>query len=218
MNYSFRTGSSITILSFFVWALLRVAFDGALSYFVTSSTQWIVRSGALCIVFIVCVLLNHSIRISVVSLGAMFVVACGLTFIEPVALSAEAAKLRSAKAVIATHQDTQERIGRKTSEFGMLDWLVIFDSPVERKRYEGRVIDVSGFYLQREMPAIGRLVMTCCGADAQPIFLHFIWTQGLPAENTWIRVKGTVRTDASTGYILAESVEVIPEPKNPYAE
>ena len=206
------------VFGFFAMALLRISFDGTLGVFITPITQWIVQGGTGVLVVMGLLMVRRSMMLPLWTLGVLLVVAVSATFLSPTTLSAEAAKLRTVKVVVATDQALERRIGRSTTQFGVLDWLAILADPNERSRYEGRTVAVTGFYLKQDTPAIGRMVMTCCGADAQPVYLSFVWSQALPPENSWIRVSGVLRVTENGGYVEATDVEFIPEPKNPYAE
>lgn len=157
---------------------------------------------------------------STTSVLALLSISILIISIKPVPLSVETARIRMSENVRPVGaKNSTNLITRKTTEFGILDWLAAYANPATSFRYENAPADVSGFLLiQDGQPMIGRLVITCCGADAQPAMIPFRWSGNLPAENSWIQVKGTMRAVDSTPLLEATSLDIIPEPKNPYAE
>jgi putative membrane protein len=68
---------------------------------------------------------------------------------------------------------------------------------------------------------VGRFTITCCVADALAVGMVVAWPEAkdLP-DNHWVRVQGAVQTVLLDGQTLplidAETVEIIPEPQQPY--
>jgi len=64
-------------------------------------------------------------------------------------------------------------------------------------------------------------VLTCCTADGSAAGLPVMWAQGvaLPADS-WVRVTGRLGSVTHAGVpepaIIAERVELVPQPKSPY--
>ena len=201
--------------------MLRLVTDGTLGVYINPGTQWIVISGGVLLFFVSLGVLKNNFSATHLTFGAivLLIVALLITVVKPLALSVETAKLRSAKNILVTSDDRGERIGRKTSEFGILDWLIVLSDPGERTRYANREVSLSGFFLWREgEPMVGRLMMTCCGADAQPIFLPLVFEGPWPEENTWIQVNGTMQLSEEKSFILVTNLSLVDPPRNPYAE
>lgn len=160
----------------------------------------------------------HSINFFGVVL--LFLVSLIVLVIKPTPLSVETAKIRMASSGnINTTKNIDQVLVRKTSDFALLDWLAVLSEADQAFRYEGSPVDITGFLLVQDGNSmVGRLVITCCGADAQPVVMRFRGNEKLPPENTWIRVRGTMRLSEVHPFVQASSVEVIPQPKNPYAE
>lgn len=115
---------------------------------------------------------------------------------------------------------------RESSERTILDWVLAFhqgERPVETD-----TADVVGFvYLDEAADeaafTLTRFVVGCCAADAMAVGLPVSLAAGLPSaealeEGQWVRVVG--RFAASTGnsipVLLAEQLEAVPEPNQPY--
>jgi len=111
--------------------------------------------------------------------------------------------------------------GQKT----LLDWLRDFSSP-EIKQFQGQEIDVTGFVAYSTRTPLGqfsinRMTLTCCIPDPVPVGLPVEWHTGSRlAEDTWVRVKGTINIVEinGTGYpeILAQQIDLINKPLQPY--
>ena len=115
---------------------------------------------------------------------------------------------------------------KESSERTILDWVLAFhqgDRPAETD-----TADVVGFvYLDEAADeaafTLTRFVVGCCAADAMAVGLPVSLAAGLPSEEAledgqWVRVVG--RFAASTGnsipVLLAEQLEAVPEPNQPY--
>ncbi len=115
---------------------------------------------------------------------------------------------------------------RESSERTILDWVLAFHQG--ERPAETDTADVVGFvYLDEAADeaafTLTRFVVGCCAADAMAVGLPVSLTAGLPSEDTleegqWVRVVG--RFAASTGnsipVLLAEQLEAVPEPNQPY--
>jgi uncharacterized repeat protein (TIGR03943 family) len=93
-------------------------------------------------------------------------------------------------------------------------------------KYKGKDVEVIGMVLHSEKLEANtflcmRLVMSCCIADARTVGAG-VSHKGLvaPAAESWIRLRGrfTMKSldDKPFPFIEADSIEVIPEPDNPY--
>lgn len=108
----------------------------------------------------------------------------------------------------------------------ILDWIRVINAATDANAIKGQRADVIGFVYQDSRLGdgqflVGRFTITCCVADALAIGMAVKWpqAQSLPA-NTWVQVKGPVEATTVDGQrlprILAESVETVPEPTDPY--
>ena len=115
---------------------------------------------------------------------------------------------------------------RESSERTILDWVLAFHQG--ERPAETDTADVVGFvYLDDAADeaafTLTRFVVGCCAADAMAVGLPVSLAAGLPTEEAleegqWVRVVG--RFAASTGnsipVLLAEELEAVPEPNQPY--
>jgi uncharacterized repeat protein (TIGR03943 family) len=130
----------------------------------------------------------------------------------------------SAGLVAASAQAVQLDIAPK--DRNILDWIRAINAANDPNTINGEPADVIGFVYQDSRLGdgkflVGRFTINCCVADALAIGMAVQWpdAQALPA-NSWVRVKGTVKATTADGQrlplIVAESVETVPEPSQPY--
>ncbi|KAA0018513.1 TIGR03943 family putative permease subunit [Antrihabitans cavernicola] len=99
----------------------------------------------------------------------------------------------------------------------------------------GRQITLAGFIVRtadggkprvdgsRDGYDLGRVVITCCAADARTMRVHLVGNLGSIADNTWLSIRGTVvpgSAQAATGFTPALTVSDlrrVPAPANTYA-
>ncbi len=216
---------AIVTFNLFGIAVLYLAGIGKLGIYIHPSSQWfvILTGGAFLVLNFFLFVRGRTTDFAKAHLPGMLsllIVALLLLTLRPVPLSVETAKTRISSGTNSVSTKYGERFStRKTTDFGIVDWLAAFASPDQSFRFEGAPADITGFYLlQENQPMIGRLVLTCCGADAQPAVIPFRYAGNLPKENTWIRLRGTMHTSDATPVLDVTSLEIISEPKNPYAE
>ncbi|WP_029214759.1 TIGR03943 family putative permease subunit [Kallotenue papyrolyticum] len=105
--------------------------------------------------------------------------------------------------------------------------LVAFARAHSPDEVNGKAVDVVGFvYQDPERPAgefhVVRYVMSCCVADRAGVSLPVRWKEAAALPNDrWVRVTGTIETrQTPTGaqelVVLAEKVETVPQPREPY--
>lgn len=108
----------------------------------------------------------------------------------------------------------------------VLDWVKIFNYEPDVTAYLQQPANVTGFVYHDPRLGdgrfmVGRFAVTCCVADAFAIGMAVDWpdSAGL-VENTWVNVKGPVDVITVEGrqvpLILAEKVEAVATPKEPY--
>ena len=111
-----------------------------------------------------------------------------------------------------------------THEWNLLQWNMALS--VRGDELDGRSADVMGFVLQDDQLESGeffvaRHVISCCTADSNGVGLPVVWSDDTPLpDNTWIHVQGQLGETTLNGEvrpaILATSVNVVEQPKNPY--
>ncbi|GAB4218487.1 MAG: TIGR03943 family protein [Synechococcales cyanobacterium] len=113
------------------------------------------------------------------------------------------------------------------SQRSLLDWVRTVQAYPDPDSYAGQAVNIQGFVIHppeasAETFWLARFVIGCCAADAYPVGLWVHWPQAatLPSDQ-WQRVTGTmaVGVDAQGSRqlrVMAESVQAIPTPQNPY--
>ncbi len=114
----------------------------------------------------------------------------------------------------------------KSSGFNILDWLRYYIKTKDKNTMDGKEVNLIGFVTHgKQLPlgafTVSRFFMRHCIFDTIPIGLYVEWkgSEGLK-EDTWVQVHGTfVMTDTKSGQmpiIMAESVDIVPQPETPY--
>ncbi len=115
---------------------------------------------------------------------------------------------------------------QESSERTILDWVLAFHQG--ERPAETDTADVVGFvYLDDAADeaefTLTRFVVGCCAADAMAVGLPVSVAAGLPSEGAleegeWVRVVGqfAASTGNSIPVLVAERLEVVPEPNQPY--
>lgn len=117
----------------------------------------------------------------------------------------------------------------KPEERSLIEWVRLLNFNPEPDTYKGQKVKVQGFIvhppsLSDQYIWMGRFIITCCAADAYPVGLPVKLPEGqsraaFPPDK-WLEVEGQMITDELEGKrkltILASSLKLIPEPKNPY--
>lgn len=117
-------------------------------------------------------------------------------------------------------------VARSPLDRNILDWLREFDRASTPAQFNGTSVDVVGFvYHEPIHPADGfmlaRFTMSCCVADAFPIGMPIIAAGAEEyAAGEWLRVQGQLKASAFGGdflpVVLADAIEVVDEPRQPY--
>jgi putative membrane protein len=112
------------------------------------------------------------------------------------------------------------------SAYTILDWLRFYTKLERKDALMGNEADVIGFVSRNDTMPLGtftvsRFFMRHCIFDTVPVGLYVQW-KGAESlkKDTWVRVRGTfVVTDEASGQlpvIVAESVDIVPQPEIPY--
>ncbi|MGL5081540.1 MAG: TIGR03943 family putative permease subunit [Microcoleaceae cyanobacterium] len=121
----------------------------------------------------------------------------------------------------------------KPEERSLIEWMRLLNINPEPDAYEGQAVNVTGFVIYPpDLPGgylwLARFVITCCAADAYPIGLPVLLPakyqhQNLQKEypqDSWLAIQGKMTTTILNNErrltIQAQSIQSIPEPKNPY--
>ena len=134
----------------------------------------------------------------------------------------------------ATPGGSQSGGGSQASSSGVLELTTEnFAAQVEElashgKVHDGQRVELTGFVMseasargqasiprltQEESFAVARMAIWCCAADAYAIGFAVRWDEAVPAADSWVRVRGTLRLRGAKALVIdAESVEVTSAP------
>jgi len=107
----------------------------------------------------------------------------------------------------------------------ILDWVRAFNYTSDPTVYEEQTADVVGFvYHDSRLSAgqflVGRFAITHCVAEAIALGMIVQWRGDVPAEDTWVEVKGLVKISTLNGkpfpMIVAEFLQPVAQPSRPY--
>ena len=134
----------------------------------------------------------------------------------------------------ATPGGSQSGGGSQASSSGVLELTTEnFAAQVEEfashgKVHDGQRVELTGFVMsedsargqasiprltQEERFAVARMAIWCCAADAYAIGFAVRWDGSVPAADSWVRVRGTLRLRGAKALVIdAESVEVTSAP------
>lgn len=134
----------------------------------------------------------------------------------------------------ATPGGSQSGGGAQASSSGTLELTTEnFAAQIEELTFHGQVhdgqrVELTGFVMseasargqasiprltQEESFAVARMAIWCCAADAYAIGFAVRWDGAVPAADSWVRVRGTLRLRGAKALVIdAESVEVTSAP------
>jgi uncharacterized repeat protein (TIGR03943 family) len=108
------------------------------------------------------------------------------------------------------------------------DWVFLFAMEDNLDPYMGQEASVIGFvYQDKQLPAgqffVSRIVLTCCAADGIAFTMIVDWPRAASLKpDTWVQVTGPVGKahfaddPQAVPLIHATTVEIVPQPDNPY--
>lgn len=134
----------------------------------------------------------------------------------------------------ATPDGSQSGGAEHASSSGVLELTTEnFAAQIEELTFHGQVhdgqrVELTGFVMseasargqasiprltQEESFAVARMAIWCCAADAYAIGFAVRWDGAVPAADSWVRVRGTLRLRGAKALVIdAESVEVTSAP------
>lgn len=108
-----------------------------------------------------------------------------------------------------------------TATLSLEELLSVFSVDPEPKNYEGKEVNLTGFYFENASgtPMIAKYILSCCAADARMVGTWL--TDNIELEpDTWIDISGTLTEIEIEGIrsvgIQVKEYEVIETPKSPY--
>ncbi len=149
-------------------------------------------------------------------------------WIEPQPLSSQTALNRGVSPYLGVSRSQPQAFRPKIDprQRTLLDWVRTLDVYPDPYNYEDQPVRVQGFVIPDERPdhfVIARFLVSCCAADAYPVGLPVRWPEAeeLTADS-WLRLEGQMAVEKGNGLsqlvIVAENVEPMPVPANPYAD
>ncbi|MEN9225030.1 MAG: TIGR03943 family protein [Thermostichus sp. HHBFW_bins_43] len=149
-------------------------------------------------------------------------------WIEPRPLSSQTALNRGVSPYLGVSRSQPQAFRPKIDprQRTLLDWVRTLDVYPDPYNYEDQPVRVQGFVIPEERPdhfVIARFLVSCCAADAYPVGLPVHWADADNlAADSWLRLEGRMAVEQVDGtsrlVIVAQQVEPIPVPMNPYAD
>jgi putative membrane protein len=160
--------------------------------------------------------------------------------IPPQILTSEAAIQRGmTESLPVTRSQPQAfRTTTKPEERSLIDWVRTLNAYPEPDAYNGQRAKVKGFVVHLpQLPdnylMISRFVITCCAVDAYPVGIPVRLPQSRSnyPPDTWLEIEGEMATEVlalnrqtlteTSGerqlVLVADNIEIIPTPADPYA-
>lgn len=113
-----------------------------------------------------------------------------------------------------------------SEERNVLDWIKLFNYEEDVTQFIGQKASVIGFvYFNEDLSEnqffVSRFVVSCCAADGFAIAMAAEWDDAATLQqDSWVLVKGTIEAitinDRRVPMIVAESVQEVPVPNQPY--
>jgi uncharacterized repeat protein (TIGR03943 family) len=149
--------------------------------------------------------------------------------ISPRVFASEKAMMRDVNDFLPVTQSQPQafRTASNPEDRSLVDWVRTLTVYPEPDAYTGQKVNVQGFVihlpnLPENYLMISRFVITCCAADAYPIGLPVKLSESRTTypPDTWLEIQGEMMTQTLDNRrqltILANSIQEIPEPRNPY--
>lgn len=168
------------------------------------------------------------------SLAILLAVALLGFLIPPRALSSSAALQRGIRDTLplTRHEPEVFRASSDPGDRSLVEWVRTLNAYPEPDAYADEPVRVSGFVIHApELPAayvyLARFLVTCCAVDAYPVVLPVRLDTDRSAypPDTWLTVDGVMAAatlpdaqgERRRAVVVAESVDVIPTPDDPYS-
>jgi uncharacterized repeat protein (TIGR03943 family) len=145
---------------------------------------------------------------------------------RPLDSSAFATKGFNTNSPLVTADSSALIFETESEERNVLDWLKLFSHESDAEQFNGESASVIGFVyfdetLGENQFFVSRFVVSCCAADGFAIAMPVEWTEAAALEqDAWVLVKGSIKSvtlnDKVTPMIVAESVQPVSVPEQPY--
>lgn len=145
---------------------------------------------------------------------------------RPLDSSAFATKGFNTTGPLVSADSTTKLFETESQDRNVLDWLKIFYYETDITQYLDQQASVIGFVYRDEQLSedqfyVSRFTISCCAADASSVGMIASWPDAKNLKNdTWVLVKGSISSltlkDQVLPVIVAESVQNVPVPEQPY--
>ena len=145
---------------------------------------------------------------------------------RPLDSSAVSAKGITTSSALVSSQSSSSLFETESEQRNVLDWVKIFYFEKDLNAFIGQQASVVGFvYREESLPQgqflVSRFILSCCAADGYAVGMIVESPQADSLEkDTWIKVSGPVDVVSFNGspspLIHAETIEVVPQPDQPY--
>lgn len=160
------------------------------------------------------------LTLGIISIG-LFLPAKGLSSITASQRSIDLNSINLTQDTISAVQN----FSKSTTNFSLGDWIAMQNFNPDPEFYVDKEVKVSGFLykptnlnLNTETAVVARFIITCCAVDARPVGLRMQLMENSELKpDDWIEVTGKFGLDKNNELIiLAENINKISEPTNPY--
>ena len=145
---------------------------------------------------------------------------------RPLDSSAFATKGFNTNSPLVSADSSAQIFETESEERNVLDWLKLFSYENDAAQFNGETASVIGFVyfdetLGKNQFFVSRFVVSCCAADGFAIAMPVEWPEAAKIEqDSWVLVKGSIKAitlnDKVTPMIVAESVQPVSTPEQPY--
>lgn len=145
---------------------------------------------------------------------------------RPLGSATVSAKGLAAASPLISSQSVSRQLETESEQRDILDWVTLFYFEENLDPFLGEQASVIGFvYFDEQLPEgrffVSRIIVSCCAADGFAVVMIVDWPAAASLEqDTWVRVTGPVDKvtfkEQVTPLIRAESVEIVPQPEQPY--
>ena len=145
---------------------------------------------------------------------------------RPLDSSAFATKGFNTNSPLVSADSSAQIFETESEERNVFDWLKLFNYESDLEQFNGETASVIGFVyfdetLGENQFFVSRFVVSCCAADGFAIAMPVEWSEAAALEqDSWVLVKGSIKSitlnDKVAPMIVAESVQPVPTPEQPY--
>ena len=147
---------------------------------------------------------------------------------RPLGSAAVFAKGLRTSSPLVSSQSSNRLFETESEQRDILGWATLFDIEDDLDRFMGQQASVVGFvYFDEHLPEgqffVSRITVSCCAADGFAVVMLVDWPNATTLnQDAWVRVSGPVdktyfnKQPEAIPLIRAETVEIVPQPDQPY--